>query len=144
MDDRYRRIIGATHRPPDGRKHMTNYERAAQFAPFAALTGYEEAVLETARLTDARPELAEDEKREIDSYLRILKESASARRCAGVTYFVRDKRKAGGRLIDKAAPAVGLDEEEGAIVFEDGSRVKFCDIVSILPAFRQGFEFSLY
>ncbi len=144
MNDKYRSIIHLTHRPPEGRKHMSNYDRAAQFAPFAALTGYEDAVLETARLTDARPELAEDEKREIDSYLKILKEGISAHPRAGVTYFVPDNRKAGGKLVDKVAPAAGIDEEEGAIVFEDGSRVMFRDIVSIIPAFRQGFEFKLY
>lgn len=144
MNEKYKDIIDLTHRPPEGRKHMSNYDRAAQFAPFAALTGYEDAVLETARLTDARPELAEDEKREIDSYLKILKDAVKSKPRAGVTYFVPDKRKAGGKLIDKVGRASGIDEEKGAIVFEDGSRVMFCDIVSIIPAFRQGFEFRLY
>lgn len=142
MDEKYARIARIAHSAPEGRKHMSNYDRAAQFAPFAALTGYEDAVFETARVTDARPELADDEAREIDSYLKMLKAGIADAPCAGVTYFVPDKRKAGGRLIDKIAPAVRIDEKEGAIVFEDGSRVRFCDIVSVTPAITQGLGFG--
>ena len=132
------------HHTAEGRKHMSNADRAAQFAPFAALTGYDDAVRETARLTDSRPELMEDEKREIDAYLRIIKNSISARPRAGITYFVPDGKKEGGKLVDLIAPAAEIKEDEGAIVFENGVSVSFSDIVSILPAVEDGFEFELY
>ena len=144
MNERYRSILNLPHHVAEGRKHMSNGDRAAQFAPFAALTGYDDAVRETARLTDSRPELMEDEKREIDSYLKILKSGISARPRAGITYFVPDRKKEGGKLVDIIAPAVEIKEDEGVIVFENGASVRFSDIVSILPAVEDGFEFELY
>lgn len=144
MNTKYKNIFNLTHTPPSGRKPMSNADRAAQFAPFAALTGYEEAVLETARVTDSRPELLEDEKRDIDAYLKIIRDGITAKPRVGITYFVADKYKPGGKLIDKVAPAVAVKEDDGAVVFEDGTVVKTADIVSIIPAFRDGFEFRLY
>lgn len=144
MDERYAGIMYLPHHTAEGRKHMSLGDRAAQFAPFAALTGYDDAVRETARLTDSRPELMEDEKREIDAYLRIIKNGISAGPIVGITYFVPDIKKEGGKLVDVIAPAKEIKDDEGAIVFANGASVRFSDIVSILPAVEEGFEFELY
>lgn len=142
MNKKYEKIIGLPHHVSTQFKRMPRQDRAAQFASFAALTGYEEAVRETARLTDCRPELSEDEKLNIDAYLKILRESIKSKPLAGITYFVPDTKKSGGKLVDVLAPAVEMDEKR--IVFEDMTEVPIKDIVSVDPAFRSGFEFELY
>lgn len=78
---------------------MTNYNRAAQFAPFAALTGHSEAIDETARLTDSKIELDEYEKEIIDRKLRIITENISTMPEITVCYFVPDEKKAGGAYV---------------------------------------------
>ena len=108
---------------------MSNYDRAAQFAPFAALTGYDESVTETARRTDARPELAEDEKNEIDRLLRMAAANSGRIPRVSITYFVPDARKNGGVLIDVCERPAGVDEKERLLIFEDGTEVPIDDIV---------------
>ncbi|MBO4848908.1 MAG: hypothetical protein J5586_07135 [Clostridia bacterium] len=140
----YDDIIGLPHHKSSSRPHMSNADRAAQFAPFAALTGYDEAVAETARLTAKKPELAEDEKAIIDGYLQFIREDIGERPMVGITYFRPDARKSGGDFIEKYAPALAVDEVLREIVFTDGTRVPIDDIVSVDAGFRGGFEFELY
>lgn len=126
----YEEIIGLPHHKSADRPHMSNYDRAAQFAPFAALTGYDEAVSETARLTDDKPELDEDEKRLIDAHLRRLRGSPAGTK-ADITYFKADNRKKGGAILEASAAVAGIDENARSVVFEDGTSVPIDDIIAV-------------
>lgn len=115
------------------RPHMTNYDRAAQFAPFAALTGYDSIVEETARLTDGRPILDEDEKHIIDVQLRELRQGAVRR--ARISYFVPDERKRGGAILRHEGEVAAVNETLRLILFADGAGIRIDDIVEaeLLP-----------
>ena len=125
------------HRPRHvsaDRPHMSNYDRAAQFAPFAALTGYDSAIEETARLTDRRPELDEDEKYFIDRSLRNIRRDLINRPRVTVTFFVPDERKEGGALVDIEGAVAGINEYARTVIFENGASVSIDDIVAISEA----------
>ena len=99
MEDtsRYYDIIDLPHHVSTQRPHMSMLNRAAQFSPFAALTGYEDSIREAARLTDARIELDECAKADLDAKLQILQTSPEMP--VSITYFVPDVRKAGGAYV---------------------------------------------
>ena len=96
MSGQYDDIIRLPH--PDSPKHprMSLYDRAAQFSPFAALTGHSAAIAETGRLTDRRVELDEYEMARVDAELQRFQELLPGRPTASITYFVPDERKDGG------------------------------------------------
>ena len=96
---KYDDIIHLTHHVSSTRPHMPMTDRAAQFMPFRALTGYEDAVRETARYTDERIELTEDEKALLDMRLQKLADEISNQPKMTLTYFRPDKKKAGGAYI---------------------------------------------
>ena len=104
--------------------------RAAQFAPFAALTGYDEAVEETARLTDNKLELDEYQKAELNDKLQFLGNSEDDEE-VGITYFVPDKRKSGGTYITKKGVVLKVREYEKDVVMEDGTEIPIDDIIEI-------------
>lgn len=108
-------------RPQSPRRKMTLHERAAQFSPFAALTGYEEAVKEAARLTDSRPEPDEDRINELNAKIGYLKTILSRRPEITVTYFIPDARKAGGLMEEFTGNIRVIDEYERQLVFESGN-----------------------
>lgn len=104
-------------------------DRAAQFSPFAALTGYGDAIDETARLTDARIELSEEERAELDykqQYLATLDAPTVT-----VTYFVPDERKTGGAYVTHTGTLKRIDELERMMVFADGARVSLDEVIAI-------------
>ena len=105
----YDSIMELPHHVSDDRPHMSNYDRAAQFAPFAALTGFDGTIEETARLTVKRPELDEGEKQLIDLYLRWLRDNIASRPMAGFTVFVQDAKKSGGAFMEVCARAVSIE-----------------------------------
>lgn len=111
---------------------MSIHDRAAQFSPFAALVGYEDAVEETARLTDYRREMEQDEINELNRQLQELAEKLSERPKIRVTYFIRDKKKEGGRYSSKIGNARTIDQAENRIVFTDGESVKIKDMYSVV------------
>ena len=111
---------------------MSMHDRAAQFSPFAALVGYEDAVKETARLTDARREMLEDEIAELNRQLGELAERLSERPEIRVTYFIPDKKKDGGRYASKIGNARTIDQYNNAIVFTDGEAVQIKDMYSVV------------
>ena len=92
----YDDIINLPHHVSERHPHMPVSDRAAQFAPFAALTGYGDVIRETARLTEARPELSEDERAEMDQTLRAVLNTQGKNAEIVVTYFAPDARKSGG------------------------------------------------
>lgn len=109
-------------------RRMSNYDRAAQFSPFAALTGHEEAIAETARLTDCAIELVEDGIAMIDEKLRMLQPGQDVT----VEYFQPDARKAGGAYVHHKGRVKRLEEHRGMLVMTDGTAIAFgriCDII---------------
>ena len=104
--------------------------RAAQFAPFAALTGYNEAVEETARITDSKVELDEYQKVELNEKLQFLNNSVDDEEVC-ITYFVPDKRKSGGAYITKKGIVLKVREYEKDVVMDDGTEIPIEDVFAI-------------
>ena len=111
---------------------MSIHDRAAQFSPFAALVGYDAAVEETARLTDSRREMEEDEINELNRQLSELNKRRSERPRIRVTYFIRDRKKEGGRYASKVGNARTIDQAENRIIFTDGESVPVKDMYSVV------------
>lgn len=114
----YDDIIDLPHHVSDRHPHMPVSDRAAQFAPFAALTGYGDVIKETARLTEARPELSEDEKAEMDQTLRAVLNTQRENAQIVVTYFVPDAKKSGGAYRRAAGKIRRVDETEDILILE--------------------------
>lgn len=123
MKGPYDDIITLPH--PTSRRHprMPAADRAAQFAPFAALTGYAAAVKETARETEVFTELAEDETAALDRQLRLLEERLRERPWVVLTCFQPDQRKAGGAYVKVQGRVKRLDSTAGTITLEDGREI---------------------
>ena len=116
MSNKYDDIINLPYPPSSSpRKRMSMHDRAAQFSPFAALTGYEDAVEETARLTEDKIELAEDMKAIIDAKLAIILDQINAHPTVTVTYFVPDKKKMGGKYVTVTDEVKSIDRLERRI-----------------------------
>ena len=120
---KYDDIIDLPHHTSPTRKRMSMTERGAQFSPFAALTGYEEAVAETARLTEEKRELSEDMRSEIDEKLMSLAARLDERPEITLVYFVPDKRKSGGAYVRLSGRLKSIDDYERCLVFSDGRRI---------------------
>ena len=128
---KYDDIIALPHHQSETRAHMPLIDRAAQFAPFAALTGYDAAVEETARLTDEKTELADGMIEELNEKLRLISENISARPAVSVTRFVPDERKSGGAYVIHTGRVRRVDPAAGSVLFEDGLCVYMEDISQI-------------
>lgn len=131
MDNKYEDMLYLPHPAASDRRHMSSLERAAQFAPFAALTGYAGAVQETARLTDAQVELDEEEKRAIDARFRLLRDHLEQQAEVTITYFVPDKRKSGGAYVSATGCVKRFDLVEKTITLTDGSQIRIEEITAI-------------
>ena len=116
---------------PTCKPRMSLHDRAAQFSPFAALTGYEDAVEETARLTDTRLELSEDMKTILNEKMQMILDNADSEPVVTITYFVPDKRKAGGAYVDVAGIVKEIDEYERCIVMTDKKKISIEQIREI-------------
>lgn len=120
---KYDDIIHLSRPESPSRPRMSRVERGAQFSPFAALTGYEEAVKETARLTDTKRELTEDEKSVLDGKLRLIADRLGERPVATITYFQPDKKKAGGAYVSVTDTVCAIDAVEGCVILEEGVKI---------------------
>lgn len=119
--NKYDDMIGMPHHVSTRHPQMSLADRAAQFSPFAALTGHEAAILETARQTDAFIELDDDRKAQLDEQLCLLKESQFQRPEIKVTYFQPDAKKSGGAYMTVCGRVKKIDEYGHRIVFADGT-----------------------
>ncbi len=119
MNDRYKDMLFLSH--PDSPRHprMPLQDRAAQFSPFAALTGYEAALKETARLTDRFIELDEDRKQEIDRLLFYLQQHREDQIPVKITYFIPDSRKEGGSYRTMEGCVCKIEETNRSIWIKD-------------------------
>ena len=138
--NKYDDIIHLPHHTSPTRPRMSAINRAAQFSPFAALTGYDAAVKETARLTDQRIELDEYEKSLLDQELQKLQEKlgvggpqahAEVREYpeVSITYFKADEKKAGGSYETITAPVKKIDSYERCLVLAGGEKIPLGDVV---------------
>ena len=127
----YDDIIYLPHHVSADRPHMPLADRAAQFAPFAALTGYEAAIRETARLTDEKRELSEEQKAMISEGLRQLQARLKTAPGVTVVYFEPDSRKDGGAYRTLTGEARKVDDYLGVLEMSDGVRIPFDDILSL-------------
>ena len=112
-------IISRKHQTSNKHPRMSNMNRAAQFAPFAALTGYEESIEESSRLTDCKIELSEYEIEELNTRLNFIQEHIKDRPEVTVIYFRPDKRKDGGAYFSISGKVRRIDEVNKIIVFDD-------------------------
>ena len=112
------------------RRHMTMIERAAQFGAFKAVVGHEDALHETARLTDEKMELDEYTKVELNEKLQRIATSDEAEEVS-ITYFVPDERKQGGAYITLTGIVAKIREYERDVVMEDGTQIPIDDIMII-------------
>ncbi len=129
MNERYKDIINLPHHTSDKRQRMSSYERAAQFSPFAALTGFDDEIDEAARLTDCRPELTEDELSSLDAAIQQISELDKP--LIAVTYFVPDVNKSGGSYRAYTGNLRFLDFGEGKLKFVDDTVILLGNVVEM-------------
>ena len=118
-------------RPKSKHPKMTLEQRSAQFAPFAALTGYEGQIKETARLTDKRLELDEEAKSILDTKIQIIKEKIAQQPQIEITYFVPDNKKDGGRYETVNSIIRKIDEYYNKIIMNNGISIDIGEIIDI-------------
>lgn len=127
----YDDMINLPHSVSAKHPHMPLIDRAAQFSPFAALTGYDAAVKETARLTDRRIELDEYEKDVLNEKLCIVAERIEERRKITITYFKPDDKKAGGAYVIVTGCVKKIDDYEHIVCLTDGTKIAIGEILEI-------------
>ena len=119
-------------RPRSGRRvRMSNYDRAAQFSPFAALTGFEAAIAETGRLTDSRIELDEGGKQLLDEQMNAILERIDTRPEVTVLWFRYDERKAGGAYVSTTGHVKKIDTYHQKLLLADGRTIPLGEIYRI-------------
>lgn len=132
MNDKYLRIINMKRPVSKKHKPMSMADRAAQFGAFAALSGYDNEIKETGRITINKIEIDEEQKIELNRKLQILKERILEMPEVKITYFVKDEKKEGGRYIEKEGRLKKIDEFKNEIVFENKTRIIIKDIIKII------------
>ena len=131
MKDQYDDIINLPHHVSKTRPQMSMVDRAAQFSPFAALTGYDAAIKETGRLTDEKVNLSEEEKEALDRKQQILMEWLGDHPALTITFFVPDEKKSGGAYMTKSVNLKKIDEIERVMLLTDGTKIPLDDVVEI-------------
>ncbi len=130
----YREIIDLPHPTSPRHPRMSRADRAAQFAPFSALTGYDDVIDETARLTDRAVELTEEARERLDQEQRLLAQVAESRPEITVTYFIKDPRKSGGAYQTLSGRLLRIDAVERIMHLEEGLRIPLDQIIRIHSA----------
>ena len=130
-ENSYEDIINLPHHVSAVHPHMPVSDRAAQFAPFAALTGYGDVIKETARQTDAKPELSEDEKEILDYKIQLACGLPGEKPGVVITYFVPDEKKSGGAYHTAGGRIPRINSDAGQLVLEDGMQIPLDCIVDI-------------
>ena len=131
MSGKYDHIIGLPHHVSKKHTQMSNYDRAAQFSSFKALTGFEDEIDESARLTDFREELTEDELNDLNQAFQKILERASERPLVTVTYFQPDERKDGGEYVNYTGHFRFFEETERNLKFVEGKELFLDDVFHI-------------
>lgn len=127
----YDDIIDLPHHVSATRPRMSMIDRAAQFSPFAALTGYDAAIKETGRLTDERIELTEDSRAALDRKQQLLVDNLASHPEVSVTYFVPDERKAGGAYVTITGRVKKVDAYQRLLILTDGTKIPLDEILDM-------------
>lgn len=130
-EGKYEDIINLPHHVSKTHPQMPLYDRAAQFSPFAALTGYEDAIRETARLTDTWVQLSEDRKQELDEKLQRLISEKGRIEPVTITFFQSDERKAGGSYRTVTGQIRKFDMYKRKLLFKNGAEIDIEKITDI-------------
>lgn len=128
----YDDIINLPHHISVKHPRLSKEQRAAQFAPFAALTGYGNAIKETARITEDRIELDEEEKKKIDNKINELKNKITEKPKVTITFFIPDIKKTGGEYVTIIGNLNRIDEYNKLLILEDKKKISIEDIIEIL------------
>ena len=131
MTDRYNDIINLPHHVSSTRAPMSMQDRAAQFSPFAALVGYDDAIRETGRLTDQKIELGEEQLSVLNRKYQILTQHLSDHPEVTIVYFEPDKFKSGGAYLSVTGVVKKIREYEAEIILEDGTVISIESILEI-------------
>lgn len=131
MKNLYEDIINLPHHRSSKHPHMPRFHRAAQFSPFAALTGHDAAVNEVARITDERVELDEYIKADLNEKLCLIQGYIKDKPELSIVYFQEDNLKEGGAYITATGYIKRIDEYHQLVVMEDGKRILIKDIFEI-------------
>ena len=132
FDDNYNDIIELPHHTSPVRDRMSMINRAAQFSPFAALTGYDEAVKETARVTKEKIELDENVKVMLDEKLQTIAEHLDEHLEVTILYFQPDMKKTGGEYVKMTGTVKKIDQFERNIRMMDGTKISIDEIYEIV------------
>lgn len=127
----YEDIIDLPHHVSERRPRMSMMNRAAQFSPFAALTGYDSAIKETARLTDKKIELTEEMQAQLSERINLLRDELHKSPTVEITYFVPDDYKEGGSYHTLQGQIKRIDDVEQIFRLCDGTCIHFDDILDI-------------
>ena len=131
MNGKYDEIMGLPHHVSKTRPQMPMSDRAAQFAPFAALTGYDSAIKETGRLTDERIALDEGALTALNMRYQLLMDALDEEPEVEITYFKPDERKAGGKYVSAVGAVKKIDDFERRITMQDGAKIPMDEVLSI-------------
>ena len=131
MTEQYNDIINMPHHVSRNRPQMPRRHRAAQFAAFAALAGYEDALDESSRRTDSKAELCDDDAAELNEKIRLIGARIASEPYCRVTYFVPDRHKSGGSYAEVSGNVRFIEEATRQLVFCGGLRIPIDDIVKI-------------
>ena len=127
----YDDIINLPHHVSSRHPQMSMLNRAAQFAPFAALTGHAAAIEETARLTDEQHELADDDSEALNQKMAYLRETINEHPTISITYFEPDRKKAGGMYKSIEGQLKNIDDYNQSIVLKSGEVIFLKSILDI-------------
>ena len=128
---KYDKIIALPHHQSKNHTPMALRDRAAQFAPFAALTGYDDLVVEAARFTNEKIEFGESQLEVLNRKQTFLALHISDDPFVEITYFIADKKKSGGKYVTKQGVIKRIDEYNKSYIFTDGTIIPISDVIQI-------------
>ncbi len=131
MSNKYSDIINLPHHESKTHPHMSRLDRAAQFAPFAALTGYEEAIIDAAKINEEKKLLASDEIDEIRNRLLVIESQLSYKPFIKIVYYEKNKENGRGNYLNYEGQVKNIDRENNKIVFVSGKIILFKQIYKI-------------
>lgn len=131
-ENKYEDIINMPHHVSTRHMHMSMYDRSAQFAPYAALTGYGDEVKETARLTDDWMDIDADVKAYLDENLKIIASKIESRPRISVTFFIKDAKKDGGEYTNVVGKLRRIDEVNQTLILENSIEIKISSIIDLV------------
>lgn len=127
----YEDIIDVVYHKSENHPHMSLHDRAAQFSPFAALTGHDAVIEETGRLTSGKKELDDNEKEKLDNKLAVVYEKIAENPDIEVTYFVSDEKKSGGEYRSICGKVKKIDYNNRVIIIDNGKMIAVDDIIDL-------------